>query len=440
MTQKINSRLLWIAILAVMSTTICITLVYYNLFQERVRNDLMIEAMLVEETGIENMLDSQVMIEENFIRITWIAEDGTVIYDNDVDASGLVNHKDRPEVQDAFLYGVGESVRESDTMNYRNYYYAKKLEDGTVLRVATQAKSIFSVFVSAIPVVFIIAFLIVLACLLISRWLTKQLIAPIDKLASELENHAVEPEYKELVPFVNTIRSQHEDILSHAKSRQDFTANVSHELKTPLTAISGYAELIENGMVDEEKELHFIKEIRKNANRLLSLINDIIRLSELDYSEKGVGFENVDLYELCMECMPDLTENARQKNVKVSLYGKKDATSGHILANRMMMKEMIYNLCQNAIRYNIDGGSVTIGVSAENGNTVFTVKDTGIGIPKEEQERVFERFYRVDKSRSRETGGTGLGLAIVKHIVQLHNANIVMDSEVGKGTEIKVVF
>ena len=239
------------------------------------------------------------------------------------------------------------------------------------------------------------------------------------------------------MPFVNTIRAQHENILMAAKVRQDFTANVSHELKTPLTAISGYAELIENHMVDPGQETRFAHEIQQNANRLLSLINDIIRLSELDSKEgDDLSCDTLDLDEIATECVKGLKVNAQKQKISLSYEGQPCEIRG----NRDMIIELIDNLGQNAIRYNNEGGYVHIRVTKEDGRPQLLVEDNGIGIPKDQQERIFERFYRVDKSRSKQTGGTGLGLAIVKHIVALHDAEIKLESEPGKGTTIRVLF
>ena len=222
-----------------------------------------------------------------------------------------------------------------------------------------------------------------------------------------------------------------------AKVRQDFTANVSHELKTPLTAISGYAELIENHMVDPEQETRFALEIQQNATRLLSLINDIIRLSELDSGEDNLlCFEQVDLDEVAGTCVKNLQMNAQKRNVTLYYEG----VSCMLRADRGMISELVENLCQNAIRYNNEGGEVHVRVYYEKGQPMLSVADNGIGIPKDQQERIFERFYRVDKSRSKQTGGTGLGLAIVKHIVELNDAVLHLESELGKGTTITVAF
>ena len=324
-------------------------------------------------------------------------------------------------------------------MDTKTYYHAILLDDGTILRVSTSARSIMNIFVSSIPFMLIVMIVIAGVCVILANKLTKNLMAPIEKVSNDLENAATiqsETEYKELVPFLNTIRLQHESVLAAVKSRQDFTANVSHELKTPLTAISGYAELIENNMVDEKQRIGFAGEIRKNADRLVSLINDIIRLSELDHSDDTKGFEQVDLCKIAKECVDNLGVSAAKQNIQLNF----DGTGCKMHGNSHMLVELVENLCQNAIRYNNPGGTVNVTVHKLGGKTVLTVEDNGIGIPKDQQERVFERFYRVDKSRSKETGGTGLGLAIVKHIVELHDAKITLDSEVGHGTTIKVEF
>lgn len=434
MKQKINLSLMTLSVLAIFVTMLCLTSVYYNLFQEQVRKDLKIEARLLSEAGISRLVENQGFIGDEEIRITWISQDGQVLYDNDVDTHYLTNHLDREEVKAAFETGSGESVRESDTMNMRTFYYAVLQDDGTVLRVATRARSLISVFFSAFPVMLLILLVILGLCLTLSHLLTRQLLEPIREMAEDLENVPATSTYSELSPFLDRIREQHEDILAAARSRQDFTANVSHELKTPITAISGYAELIENRMVDEKQQIKFAGDIRKNADRLVTLINDIIRLSELDYGGGTLDFTSVDLYEVAEERVELLRTNAGSKNVSLILEG----SSCMVTSNRSLLIELIDNLVQNAIRYNTPNGYVNILVEQRDGNAVLQVSDTGIGIPKADQSRVFERFYRVDKSRSRETGGTGLGLAIVKHIVELHNGNIRLESEVGKGTKIRI--
>ena len=432
MKQKINIRLIAIAVLAVFITMLSITVLYYELFQEQVKRGLRTEAKILSATGLSGIMENDEIIGNDEIRITWISEKGEVLFDND--ANNLGNHLNRPEVKEAFEHGVGESVRESDTMNMRTFYHAILLEDGTVLRVSTEARSIINVFLSASPVVFLIIAIIMILCIVISNLLTRQLIEPIKTLADDIDNMSGTIPYKELAPFVTRIREQHEDILAAAKSRQDFTANVSHELKTPITAISGYAELIENRMVEEEQQIKFAGEIRKHSDRLVSLVNDIIRLSELDYKESTPEFSKIDLYEIAQERVELLGNNTREKNIKMRLTGEHCL----VMSNRGLMVELLDNLIQNAIRYNVVNGSLDVSIRQMENQVELKVSDTGIGIPEKDQARVFERFYRVDKSRSRETGGTGLGLAIVKHIVELHEGSIELESEVGKGTTICV--
>lgn len=441
MKIRINIRLVGIAILAIIATVIGITIIYYNLFEGQVRSDLSVSAKLLKDTQYFESVDIDVdqidlSTDLDELRVTWIDKDGTVLYDNDASAELLQNHFDRPEIQAAFEQGEGEAVRKSDTMNEDTFYYALRLDNGTVLRVATNAQSIWAVFISAIPIILLIILLIISICVAISHLLTKQLLKPIEMMAENLENSDYESPYRELDPLAEMLRTQHTDILSAAKARQDFTANVSHELKTPLTAISGYAELLEGGMVGAEKQNHFYQEIRKNADRLLALINDILRLSDLDRKDFELHFTEVDLYETVSECMEVLSVNAKQRNVTIELEGKTSIVCG----NKDMLKELVENLGQNAIRYNNPNGKVKISVGTIDGQVALTVKDNGIGIPASEQQRIFERFYRVDKSRSKATGGTGLGLAIVKHIVEIHDAKIELDSAPGVGTTISVLF
>lgn len=440
MKKKINLRLVVIAILAILTTMIGITVVYYGLFKKQIRHDLSVSAKLLKDTKYFESVnidtdDIDLSTDINELRVTWVAADGTVLYDNDAGAENLGNHGDRPEIKEAFETGIGETVRQSDTMKKNTFYYATLLDNGTVLRVATDAESMWAVSTTTAPLILIIILVIIAICIALSHMLTKQLISPIEEMAENIEDVSTGTPYKELKPFVDTIRKQHADILSAAKARQDFTANVSHELKTPLTAISGYAELLENGMVGKEQEKHFYQEIRKNSDRLLALISDIIRLSELDRSEKQPKYESIDLYDVAEECMDNLSVSAERRKVNIKLTGE----HCNIHGNSDMIRELIENLAQNAIRYNNPGGHVTIMVLNRERPTLL-VKDDGIGIPVSEQDRVFERFYRVDKSRSKATGGTGLGLAIVKHIVELHDAQLSLDSAVGVGTTMKVEF
>ena len=442
MKKRINLRLILIAGIAVIVTMVCMTGIYYKLFQGQVRKDLQINARLLSDTGLFDDSDNtNVSLSEYYevgedLRVTWIAKDGTVLFDNDLDISQLPNHKNRPEVKKALFQGEGESVRRSDTMQMDNYYYALRLENGTVIRVATQARSVYSVFLAASPFVILILILIVSICIVLAHFLTKQLLHPIERLAENMEDTIEEPVYKELVPFVNTIRKQHENILMAAKVRQDFTANVSHELKTPLMSISGYAELMMNGMVPPDKMQDFSGRIFHESERLSNLVADIIQLSRLDEKNGETMFEQVDIGELGEDVINNLQNRAAKKKINLEYTGGPAQMQGV----RHVLYEMFYNITDNAIRYTPDGGDVKVFVGKLNGKPYFRVEDNGIGIPESEQQRIFERFYRVDKSHSRETGGTGLGLSIVKHGAVLHHAKILLDSEPGKGTKMEILF
>ena len=441
MKKKINSRLIGIALIAILVTLIGVTSIYYYQFENQVRKDLHVLADTLVDSGVfEKERLEHIVFESKDVRVTWIDDDGTVIYDSWNDVQAMENHMERPEIKMAFEHGEGDSMRTSDTMQMNTYYYVLKISDGTVVRVARNASSGANIFLNAMPFVIAITILIWLVCVVLADYLTKQLINPIAMIANKLNDTEAGGSsvtiYKELDPFVQTIRTQHENILSAAKMRQDFTASITHELKTPLTAISGYAELIENKMSTEEQNVIFAGEIRKNSNRLLTLINDIIRLSELDHAEIGTDFEAIDLYELAKECAQNIAVNAKRRGIAFVLDGYACPVNG----NRHMLCELIENLCENAIRYNNEGGYVHLFVGEENGAAILRVEDNGIGIPKDHIEHVFERFYRVDKSRSKATGGTGLGLAIVKHIVAIHSAKIDLESEIGVGTKIIVRF
>ncbi len=437
MRRKINKQLIGIAVVGIFVTMLLMTAVFYDLFRRQVEDDLRVNAYILKNTDIfQTESPDEIHLDMDELRITWIAKNGDVLYDDDVDVSEMSNHSNRPEVEEAFVNGEGRAIRESSTLGQSTYYYAVRMEDGSVLRVAREANNIFSVFQSALPSIFLITLVMVVICVILARFLTGKLIRPIEQMAVDMNDGTIKPAYRELVPFANMIRAQHENILKNAKMRQDFTANVSHELKTPLTAISGYAELMENGMARGPEVERFAAEIRRNANRLLSLINDIIRLSELDNMEDAVTFEQVDLYEVACKCADSLRINARKHDVSFALQGEPVLIRG----NREMIIELVNNLCDNAIRYNEKNGWVAVTVRKEENQGVLVVEDNGIGIPKEHQDRIFERFYRVDKSRSKQTGGTGLGLAIVKHIVMLHDAQLELVSEAGSGTKITVTF
>ncbi len=440
MKRKIQLELLATSALAIVLTLLFALYAFYGLFKEQVINDLREDAWAFKNMHVfdhvEEIHPDIYALKTESLRITLVDENGLVLFDTDAEAAAMENHKDRPEILQALHSGEASASRVSETMSKTLFYYAIRLDNGTVMRVSRVADSFFAVSQNMLPTAFGVGVILFTLCIFLSSYFTQGLVKPIEKMAENLSEPGVEVPYKELTPFLTTIRQQHEDILKNALMRQEFTANVSHELKTPLTAISGYAELIEHGMASKETASRFAGEIHKNAARLLSLINDIIQLSQLDGGRKQMEYVNLDLFALAKECVDMLTLNAQKQNVTMRVLGKKSM----VLADKQLMEELVYNLCDNAIRYNNRGGSVTVTVDQENGHTYLIVKDTGIGISKENQERVFERFYRVDKSRSKATGGTGLGLAIVKHIVSQHGAKLSLESEVGKGTEIRVDF
>ncbi len=440
MKKKINIQFIGISIIGILATMLLITNIFYELFEKEVLNDIRIDLGIIKNTKIENVEDiKKLNIDSSELRITLIANDGTVLYDNEVDISALDNHKDRPEVIQAKTEGFGKQIRTSDTLGKSIFYSAILLDNGMVLRGSKEASNIIYLFQSVVPTILFIILVMIIIVIIASCTITNNLIKPIEKIANDIEKHSIftdVSEYKEIEPFINTIKKQYDDILKSSVIRQEFTANVSHELKTPLTAISGYAELIENNIVKGEEVHHFSKEIRNNANRLLILINDIIRLSELDNIDEKAKLERIDLYEVVKSNLEDIKVNAKKNNITVSCSGM----SVKILGNKFMISEVITNLCDNAIRYNVKDGMVNIEVFKEENNAILKITDTGIGIPKEHIDRIFERFYRVDKSRSKETGGTGLGLSIVKHILELHKATIEVQSQEGKGTYMKVTF
>lgn len=441
MKQKINLRLIGIAILAIAATVIAMISVYYRLLQVQVKKDLRLNAQLLQSSDLFTDPEHVERCNElkdlcQSLRITWIGTDGSVLFDNDFAAARLGNHADRQEVKAACRTGEGQAVRYSSTLNKDTFYYALRLADGTILRLAAEYESVGRIIISVIPIIALILLLILLVCIALSHMLTTQLIKPIEAMARNITDKDFQAPYKELAPFSDIIRTQHMEILAAAKDRQDFTANVSHELKTPLTAISGYAELLAANMVAPEQKMHFYHEIQKCAARLLRLINDIIRLAALDRSEREPLFNEVDLAEIVEESLNTLQLNAEQHKIKLNLQLEKCIVHG----NREMLKELVDNLVVNAIFYNSPGGYVLIKVGTDNGRQKLLVKDNGIGIPATEQGKIFQRFYRVDKSRSKATGGTGLGLAIVKHIVELHSAEIILDSTSGVGTSFTIIF
>ena len=435
MKNKINSSLIGLSLVSIIITTILLTSVYYTNFKHQVEDDLKLSAKLLASTDYfdDDAIDFSLLNKQ--VRITLIDSQGIVLYDNDV-SDNLDNHLNRKEIADAIKYGEGYSTRTSDTLNMVTYYYAIALKDGRILRLSKDASSITAIFLNTLPFAFMIVALIMVACLIFSKLLTAQLIKPINDLADNLDDANLSVPYKELVPITDKIHKQHNDILKASKMRQEFTANVSHELKTPLTSIIGYSELLKTEGIDEKQKNHFIEEIMKNADRLLNLIEDIIKVSKLSSSEVSFEFMDVNLLQIAKSQIKNYEIDAKKKNIHLEVEGK-DLI---IKANDHLIEELIDNLLQNGIRYGNIDGHVWVKVYEKNNRKCLSVEDDGIGIPLSQQERIFERFYRVDKSRSKKDGGTGLGLAIVKHIVEIHDAKLKLTSTPGVGTKIEVLF
>jgi len=377
-------------------------------------------------------------------RVTLIAADGTVLFDSEENSAQMENHLERPEVRQAFENGTGSATRLSETFGKQTFYYALRAADGSVVRVSRTTDTIFGEIFSRIGIAAALIALLVVLELFLARSVTRRIVAPINAInLSSPHDAAKGAVYEELDPLLNRIEKQNEQIrlqmeeLKQAEAvRRDFTANVSHELKTPLMSISGYAELIENGLAKQKDIKNFASRIHAEAIRLTNLVGDILRLSRLEDENAENKTEDVDLYSLCAEVAETLLPYAGEMQVQFTFKGVPAIARG----SKQSLFEMIYNLCDNAIKYSRPGGHAELLLSREGGRAVVSVRDDGIGIAPEDQDRIFERFYRVDKSRSRSSGGTGLGLSIVKHAAMRCGAELQMTSEPGKGSEFKVLF
>ena len=402
MTKKIfQGSLLASAVILAVSFAIVLTCLYnyFSALQEkqlRLELDLAIRGM---ETAGAVWLEGPAPQD---LRITWVGADGAVRYDSQAPAEGLPNHRDRAEIRQALETGTGYSARFSDTLTKKTINCAR-LSDGTVLRVSAQRLTALALTIEMLQPICILALTaIILSAVLASRTAV---------LAGDVTGREAE------------------------RSRREFSANVSHELKTPLQSILGSAELLENGLVPADDVPHFAGRIRAESSRLVALIEDIIRLSQLDEAVP-IPREPVELREVAEDVAASLQDSAAAKGVSLTVTGEEAELQGV----PGLVREMVFNLCDNAIKYNVPGGTVEVSVSRREGGALLTVRDTGIGIPPKYQGRVFERFFRVDKSRSKASGGTGLGLSIVKHGAQYHGAKISLRSQPDKGTEISVLF
>ncbi|MBO4474623.1 MAG: two-component sensor histidine kinase [Clostridiales bacterium] len=368
-------------------------------------------------------------------RITWIDATGEVLYDSTFPLP-LANEKDYPEVAAALEKGEGKGIRTSESSGESTMYYARRCKDGTVIRLSRPISAVREAFLAVRPFVWVLVLVLVISGVLSFR-IAKQIVNPINDIDLD---HPETNKYPELRPLIEKIEEQkitiQEEVAAREQMRREFSANVSHELKTPLTSISGFAELMSEGVVSGDKVQEFSRDIYKESQRLIALVDDIIKLSRLDEDAVEPEWENVDLYALSADVLDSLRPVAEKQGIKLKLTGSPNTVSGVY----QLINEMVYNLCDNAVKYNTPGGKVTVDVSSKGEEVFLSVADTGIGIPPEHQKRVFERFYRVDKSHSKEIGGTGLGLSIVKHGAQHHGAKVTMESEPGLGTKITVIF
>lgn len=548
MTKKIFKSILIVAGTVLLASIViimgCLYEYFSNIQKDKLADELDIAASAVELYGTDYLKN----IDSERYRITWIQADGKVIYDTQAGADSMENHADRQEVKQALAEGEGSSSRYSDTLMEKTSYYARLLDDGSVLRVSTTYATAGLLVLGMLQPILVVLIAALVLSGILARRISKRIVEPMNSI--DLDRPLENDTYEELSPLLNRINQQHKEIemqmrylkqrtdeftqitesmkeglilldnkgnvlsineaaqniletdsdcigqsflsiersrnINNAiqsafeeghseiyaqygsreyqvdisriesggetvgavllafditeqqnaqRNRREFTANVSHELKTPLQGIIGSAELIENGMVKPEDMSRFTGHIRKEASRLVTLIEDIIRLSQLDEGRQ-MPSEQVDLFELADEVKSVLEGACEAKNINMKLMGEHVCVDGV----KRLLYEIIYNLCDNAVKYNNEGGIADIDISADEKNAYITVRDSGIGIPQDQQQRVFERFYRVDKSHSKESGGTGLGLSIVKHAVSYHNGTVSMKSEPGNGTEIRVAL
>lgn len=430
-----KSMILVIATTLLISYAIMTMVVYQqtvSLLEEETRQEADYIRAAVEISG-STYLEEMDAVRKN-TRVTLIDAKGQVLYDSREDDYTLENHKNRPEVKAAINSGSGQDIRKSNTLDQQMFYYAVAMPDGNILRVSKTVGNAFHMALQTLPVMGTIAAVMLLLAWGLSKWQIARLIRPINEL--DLERPLDNDVYEELTPLLESMDRQNKEKDAIANMRKEFSANVSHELKTPLTSISGYAEIMKNGLVKPEDMQGFSERIYNEASRLISLVEDIIKLSRLDEGMLELEKDEVDFFVLTREIVSRLAPQAGVKNVRLEVTGESVLYQGI----KQVLDEMIYNICENAIKYNNDGGIVSIWVGSTLKGKKIIVTDSGIGIPKDQQERIFERFYRVDKSHSKVSGGTGLGLSIVKHGALIHNADIRVESEPGKGTKIEMTF
>ena len=403
----------------------------YNYFEQQIFNELENEATFIEDFILNHQYD-EIRNFDTKNRITLIHKNGEVFFDNKVDIQEMENHFTREEILGALQNKQAKVARFSSTMTEKTLYYAKLLSNQDILRISCNQHSV-AVLVLGMSQSLLIMFVIaIIICAVIAKFVSKKIVEPLNKI--NLENPEDTNVYQELKPFTHRISEENFEKEQREELRQQFSANVSHELKTPLTSISGFAEILKNGGTDEQTTKDFANTIYEETQRMISLVNDIIKLSKLDEKSISQEKEEINLTELSKEVITPLLPVAEKKNVKIDLEAENQVFINGV---RSVIFEMVYNLVENAIKYNKNDGKVIVKIEKKSENpssrikpvVILSVSDTGIGIPKNEQERIFERFYRIDKSRSKESGGTGLGLSIVKHGAKYHNAKVTLSSQ-----------
>ena len=436
MVRRFRRCLIFVSLFCV----VCAALGAAVLLQNKFTDAMLTQSCRTVARALEAGSDMERLAVDSEVRYTLIDHSGAVLFDSEVaEVSALENHAGRPEVQAAFAAGQGVSTRQSETLDRQTRYFALRLDDDRVLRVAVDVPNWLGLFLLILPTLAAVCLPVFGMAAVLSFWLTRRMVQPITHMAQHLDTIEADVPYEELIPLAHTVQADRQLQADNEAMRREFTANVSHELKTPLTSISGYAELLETRMARPEDVPEFGRRIHKEAGRMISLVSDILQLSELDGQQRQ-NFEPapVDLAALVRDTAANMTMNARKAYVTLQ-YTAPD-TPLMVQGGRDLLAELTMNLTDNAIRYNRPGGHVQISCGTADGCPYLQVEDNGIGIPQDAQSRVFERFYRVDKSRSKATGGTGLGLAIVKHIAMLHGAKIDLRSTVGTGTTVRVEF
>lgn len=443
MQRKILLSMTAIIAAALILTYVSVIALYYGQLKRSTEEMLSDEVTLIATTVAGHSQAEQVDIltrysqESDIPRVTFVAHDGTVLFDSLYEASTLGNHADRPEIRSALESGDGTGIRHSATASEDLLYFARELPDGDVIRVSRPVQSVYSGLLAGLPVLIVVGLVLFALAFVVARQQSQALVKPLAQI--DLDHPLRQDIYPEFHPLLERLSEQNHTKELAAQSRREFSANVSHELKTPLTSISGYAELIRDGVAKDEDVPDFADRIYQESSRLLSLISDIIALSHLDEAEESqqlLAREDVDLLNVAHTVVMRLSPTAHANGIHLELAGERSVVRGQ----ERLLDEMLSNLVDNAIKYNRPGGSVQVWAGLMMDRAAVRVSDDGIGIAPEDHERIFERFYRVDKSHSKESGGTGLGLSIVKHVAAVHGAEISLVSGLGEGTSITVSF